>query len=82
MSSDTQNYFEPQFDMQINESLIPKVVLGFGSQVDILTKNTWEKLGRPQLVKFDYYLKLDNQGLRDPLGLCRNVETTIMDISV
>ena len=43
MSSNTQNDFDPQVDMQINESLIPKVVLDFGSQVNILTKNTWEK---------------------------------------
>ena len=81
MSSNTQNDFDPQVDLQINESLIPKVVLDFGSQVNILTKDTWEKLGRPQLVKSDYYLKLVDQGLIEPLGLCRNVETTIMGIS-
>ena len=82
MSSNTQNDFDPQVDLQINEFLIPKVVLDFGSQVNILTKDTWEKLGRPQLVKSDYYLKLADQGLIKPLGLCRNVETTIMGIFV
>ena len=82
MSNNTQNDFDPQVDLQINEFLIPKVVLDFGSQVNILTKYTWEKIGRPQLVKFDYYHKLANQGLIEPLGLCRNVETTIMGISV
>ena len=51
MGSNIQNDFDPQVDLQINELLIPKVVLDFGSQVNILTKNTWEKLGRPQLVK-------------------------------
>ena len=76
------NDFDPQVDLQINEFLIPKVVLDFGSQVNILTKDTWEKLGRPQLVKSDYYLKLADQGLIEPLGLCRNIETTIMGISV
>ena len=45
MSSDTQNYFDTQVKLQINESLIPKVVLEFGSKVNILTKNTLEKLG-------------------------------------
>ena len=73
MRSNTQNYFDPQVDLQINEFLIPKVVLDFGSQVNILTKDAWKKLGWPQLVKFDYYLKLANQGLIEPLGLCRNV---------
>ena len=48
----------------------------------MLTKDTWEKLGRPHLVKFDYYLKLTDQGLIEPLGLCRNAQTTIMGISV
>ena len=55
------------------KSLIPKVMLEFGSQVNILTKDTREKLGWPELVKSDYYLKLADQGLIEPLGLCKNV---------
>ena len=47
MSSSTQSDFDPQVDLQINEFLIPRVVLDFGSQVNILTKSTWEKLGQP-----------------------------------
>ena len=82
MSSNTQNDFDPQVDLQINEFLIPRVVLDFGSQVNILTKSTWEKLDQSQLVKSDYYLKLVDQGLIESLGLCRNIETTIMGISV
>ena len=78
MSNSTQNDFDPQVDLQINEFLITKVVLDFGSQVNILTKDTWEKLCLPQLVKSDYYLKLSNQCLIEPLGLCRYIETTIM----
>ena len=54
MGSNIQNDFDPQVDLQINELLITKVVLDFRSQVNILTKNTWEKLGRPQLVKSKY----------------------------
>ena len=71
MSNFTQNDFDPQVDLQINEFLIPRVVLDFGSEVNILIKDTWEKLVRPQLVKSDYYLKLANQGLIEPLDLCR-----------
>lgn len=82
MGNNIQNDFNPQVDLQINELLIPKVVLDFGSQVNILTKSTWEKLGQPQLVKSEYYLKLADQGLIEPLGLCRNIETTIMGIIV
>ena len=73
MRSNTQSYFDPKVDLQINEFLIPRFILDFGSQVNILKKDTWEKLGRPQLVKSNYYLKLADQGLIEPLGLCRNV---------
>ena len=45
MSNNTQNDFDPQVNLQINEFFIPKVVLDFGSQVNILTKYTWGKLG-------------------------------------
>ena len=45
MGNNIQNDFDPQVYLQINELLIPKVVLDFGSQVNILTKSTWEKLG-------------------------------------
>lgn len=82
IGSNTQNNFESQVDLQINELPIPKVVLDFGSQVNILAKSTWEKLGRPLLVKSNYYLKLADQGLIETLGLCRNIETTIMGITI
>lgn len=82
MSTRTQSDFDPQVNLQINEFLIPRVVLDFGSEVNILTKSTWEKLGRPQLVKSDYYLKLADQGLIEPLGLRINIQTTIMGILV
>ena len=58
------------------------VVLDFVSQVNILTKDTSEKLGQPKLVKSNYYLKIADQGLIELVGLCRNIETTIMRISV
>ena len=51
MGKHIQNNLDPQVNLQINELLIPKVVLDFGSQVNILTKSTWEKLGRPKLIK-------------------------------
>ena len=45
MSNNTQNDFDSQVYLQINEFLIPKVVLDFESQVNILTKDTRDKLG-------------------------------------
>ena len=82
MSNSTQSDFDPQVDIQINKFLIPRVILDFRSQVNILRKRTWDKLGPPHLVKSNYYLKLANQGLIEPLGLCRNIQKTIMGISV
>lgn len=67
----SQNDFDPQVNLYIKGSLFPKVALDFGSQVNILTKRTWENLGRPRLVKSDYYFKLADQGLVEPPGLCK-----------
>ena len=46
-----------------------------------MTRDTWEQLGRPQLNEFGIYLKLANQGLIEPIGVWRNVDTTIKGIS-
>ena len=73
LSQDSQNDFDPQFNLPIRGSIIPKFILYFRSHANILTKSTWEKLGRLPLINSDYYLKLDDQGLIDPLGLCKNV---------
>lgn len=39
------------------------------------------KLGKLELDKSNFYLKLANQGLVEPLGIWRDVETIIMGIS-
>ena len=46
-----------------------------------MTRDTWEQLGRPQLYESGIYLKLADQGLIEPIGFCRNVDTTIKGIS-
>ena len=46
-----------------------------------MTRDTWEQLGRPQLYESGIYLKLANQGLIEPIGVWRNVDTTIKGIS-
>ena len=57
-----------------------KIVLNFGSQVNIMTHDTWEQLGRPQLYQSGIYLKLADQGLIEPIEVWRNVDTTIKGI--
>ena len=45
-----------------------------------MTRDTWEKLGRPGLCELGIYLKLANQGLIEPIGVWRNVNMTIKGI--
>ena len=56
-------------------------MLDFGSQVNIMTHDTWEQMGRPRLYESGIYLKLANQGLIEPIGVWKNVDTTIKGIS-
>ena len=46
-----------------------------------MTHDTWEQLGRPRLYESGIYLKLAIQGLIEPIGVWRNVDTTIKGIS-
>ena len=72
---------DPLVDLEIEGYHVRQVVLDFGSQLNIMTRDTWEQLGRPQLYKSRIYLKLTNQGLIEPIGVWRNVDTTIQGIS-
>ena len=36
---------EPKVDLEIEGSHVPQIVVEFGSQVNILPKSTWIKLG-------------------------------------
>ena len=46
-----------------------------------MTRDTYEKMGRPQLYESNIYLKLADQGLIEPIGVWKNVDTTIKGIS-
>ena len=46
-----------------------------------MTQDTWEQLGRPRLYELSIYLKLADQGLIEPIGVWKNVDTTIKGIS-
>ena len=68
---------EPLIDLEIKGYHVRQVVLDFGSQVNIMTRDTWEQLGRPRLHELGIYLKLVDQGLIEPIEVWRNVDTTI-----
>ena len=46
---------------QIGEFEMDEVVLDLGSEVNVLTKQTWEQMGSPQLVRSPIHLRLANQ---------------------
>ena len=46
-----------------------------------MTRDTWEQMGRPWLYESGIYLKLTDQGLIEPIGVWKNVDTTIKGIS-
>ena len=46
-----------------------------------MTRDTWEQMGRPRLYESSIYLKLADQGLIEPIGVWKNVDTTIKGIS-
>ena len=72
---------DPLVDLEIEGYHVRQVVLDFGSQVNIMTHDTWEQLGRPRLYESEIYLKLANQGLIELVRVWRNVDTTIKGIS-
>ena len=79
--SKDKNDVDPLVDLEIEGYHIHPVVVGFGSQGNIMTQDTWEQLGRPRLNESGIYLKLDDQGLIEPIGVWRNVDTMIKGIS-
>ena len=59
----------PLVDLEIEGYHVRQVVLNFGSQVNIMTRDTWEQLGRPRLYESSIYLKLADQCLIEPIGV-------------
>ena len=60
---------DPLVDLEIEGYHIQQVVLDFGSQVNIMTQDTWEQMGRPRIYESGIYLKLIDQGLIEPIGV-------------
>ena len=45
-----------------------EVILDLGSEVNVLTKYTWEQMGSPKLARSPIHLRLANQQRVSPLG--------------
>ena len=72
---------DPLVDLEIEGYHVQQVVLDFDSQVNIMTSDTWEQMGQPRLYELGIYLKLADHGLIKPIGVWKNVDTTIKGIS-
>ena len=64
--------------LEVERFYIKQVVLDFGSQENTMKISTWEKIVRPRMVESGIYLKLKDQGLIEPIGVWKNVKTSIV----
>jgi len=62
---------------QIGDYDMDEVILDLGSKVNVLTKQTWEIMGRPKLRYSPIQLRLFNQYKVCPLGRLSNVPVDI-----
>jgi hypothetical protein len=63
-----------------NKHMIKEVVVDFGSQVNILPRETWIRLRKPLLQPTMNFLKLADQRFIEPIGTLKSVITSIMGI--
>ena len=54
-----------------------EVILDLGSKVNVLTKQTWEQMGSPTLVRSPIHLRLANKQRVSPLGRLSQVPVDI-----
>ena len=64
---------EMRLNAQIGDYEMDEVILDLGSEVNVLTKKTWELLGKPKLRYSPIQLRLANQQRVCPMGRLSNV---------
>ena len=60
-------------NIHIGDFEVYSVILDLGSDMNILTKHTWQKMGRPTLGWSPMQLRLDNQAKVQPIGPMSNL---------
>jgi hypothetical protein len=68
--------------VQLDEFDIKDVMLDIGSNVNILPKNTWEALGKPQLTYSPIQQIMANQYCIFPIGRLENVEIDVAGVNI
>ena len=64
---------EMRMNIQIGDYEVDSVILDLGSDVNILTKQTWQSMGKPMLGWSPLQLQLANQVKLHPIGLVSNL---------
>ena len=62
---------------QIGDYDMDEVILDLGSEVNVLTRKTWELMGKPKLRYSPIQLRLANQQRVSPMGRLSNVPIDI-----
>ena len=70
-----------RLNAQIGEYDMTDVILDLGSNVNVLTKQTWEQMGKPTLAWSPIQLRLANQQRIMPLGMFLSVQIDIAGVS-
>ena len=68
---------EMRLTVQVGEFEMDEVILDLGSEVNVLTKQTWEHIGSPKLSRSPIHLRLANQQRVSPLGRLPQVPVDI-----
>ena len=72
---------EMRLHAQIGDYDMTDIILDLGSEVNVLTKQTWEQMGKPTLEWSPIQLRLANQQKIVPLGRFPNVPVDIDGVS-
>lgn len=67
---------------QIGEYEIDQVILDLGSDVNVLPKQTWDRMGRPTLQWYPIQLRMANQQKIIPMGRLQGITVDIEGASV
>ena len=66
-----------RLNAQIGNYDMDEIILDLGSEVNVLTKQTWELMGKPKLRYSPIQLRLVNQQRVSPMGRLSNVSVDI-----
>jgi hypothetical protein len=68
---------ELHLNVQIGDYDIDYVVLDLGSEVNVMTKQTWALMGKPKLIYSPFRLRMANQQTVSPIGGLEHVYVDI-----